>query len=121
MRRVPAWRTAADGVTDEHQYTPFGFANPARKVLAHLLLTRSELTVLAREPSGPHRDAAGTHRGYPADVVEVVERFLFHPLRRPLLLAVRTAKRLQSGRLDAYLSYLLIAVLAVLAVVAGRA
>jgi hydrogenase-4 component B len=51
----------------------------------------------------------------------VVEQFLFRPLRRPLLLAVRTAKRLQNGRLDAYLGYMLLAVLAVLAVVAGLA
>lgn len=51
----------------------------------------------------------------------MVERFLFRPLRRPLLVTVRAAKRLQSGRLDAYLSYMLIAVLAVLAVVAGLA
>jgi hydrogenase-4 component B len=112
-------------VAGENQYTPFGFANPTRKVLANLLLTRSELTVLERQTGGrtgdPHRDAAGAHLGYTTDVVEVVERFLFRPLRRPLLLAVRTAKRLQSGRLDAYLGYMLIAVLAVLAVVAGLA
>ncbi|MGH3844582.1 MAG: proton-conducting transporter membrane subunit [Pseudonocardiaceae bacterium] len=125
VRRVPAWRSATGGVAGENQYTPFGFANPTRKVLANLLLTRSELTVLERETGGrtgdPHRDAAGAHLGYTTDVVEVVERFLFRPLRRPLLLAVRTAKRLQNGRLDAYLGYMLIALLAVLAVVAGLA
>jgi NADH:ubiquinone oxidoreductase subunit 5 (subunit L)/multisubunit Na+/H+ antiporter MnhA subunit len=125
VRRVPAWRSATGGVTGENQYTPFGFANPTRKVLANLLLTRSELTVLERETGGrtgdPHRDAAGAHLGYTSDVVEVVERFLFRPLRSPLLLAVRTAKRLQSGRLDAYLAYMLLALLAVLAVVAGLA
>jgi hydrogenase-4 component B len=125
VRRVPAWRSATGGVAGDNQYTPFGFANPSRKVLANLLLTRSELTVLERETGGRtgdmHRDAAAAHLGYTTDVVEVVERFLFRPLRRPLLLAVRTAKRLQNGRLDAYLGYLLIAVLAVLAVVAGLA
>jgi formate hydrogenlyase subunit 3/multisubunit Na+/H+ antiporter MnhD subunit len=125
VRRVPAWRSATGGVTGENQYTPFGFANPTRKVLANLLLSRSELTVLERQTGGrtgdPHRDAAGAHLGYTTDVVEVVERFLFRPLRRPLLLAVRTAKRLQNGRLDAYLAYMLLALLAVLAVVAGLA
>jgi formate hydrogenlyase subunit 3/multisubunit Na+/H+ antiporter MnhD subunit len=125
VRRVPAWRSATGGVAGDNQYTPFGFAHPTRKVLANLLLTRSELTVLERETGGrtddPHRDAAGAHLGYTTDVVEVVERFLFRPLRRPLLATVRTAKRLQSGRLDAYLGYMLIAVLAVLAVVAGLA
>ncbi|MFN2535709.1 MAG: proton-conducting transporter membrane subunit [Pseudonocardiaceae bacterium] len=125
VRRVPVWRSATGGVTGENQYTPFGFANPTRKVLANLLLTRSELTILELQTGGrtddPHRDAAGAHLGYTTDVVEVVERFLFRPLRRPLLLAVRTAKRLQNGRLDAYLAYMLLALLAVLAVVAGLA
>ena len=35
----------------------------------------------------------------------------------PFLRLVRLAKRLQSGRLDAYLAYMLIALIAVLAVV----
>jgi formate hydrogenlyase subunit 3/multisubunit Na+/H+ antiporter MnhD subunit len=125
VRRVPAWRSATGGVTGENQYTPFGFANPTRKVLANLLLTRSELTVLVRDTGGrtgePHHGAAGAHLGYTTDVVEVVERFLVRPLRQPLLAAVRIAKRLQNGRLDAYLGYMLLAVLAVLAVVAGLA
>jgi hydrogenase-4 component B len=125
VRRVPAWRSATGGVAGDNQYTPFGFANPTRKVLANLLLTRSELTVLERQTGGrtgdPNWDAAGAHLGHTTDVVEVVEQFLFRPLRRPLLLAVRTAKRLQNGRLDTYLGYMLLAVLAVLAVVAGLA
>jgi hydrogenase-4 component B len=37
------------------------------------------------------------------------------------VLVVRTAKRLQNGRLDAYLGYMLIAVPAMRAVVAGLA
>lgn len=129
VRRVPAWRSATGGVAGENQYTPFGFANPTRKVLASLLLTRSELTILERQTGGrpgrstgeAHRNAAGVHLGYTTDVVEVVERFLFRPLRQPLLLAVRTTKRLQNGRLDAYLGYMLLAVLAVLALVAYMA
>ena len=123
--RVPAWSSATGGVDRGVGYTPFGFANPVRKVLANLLLTRSELTILERETGGrtddPHRNAAGAHLGYTSDVVEVVERFLFRPLRGPLMLAVRTAKRMQNGRLAAYLGYMLIALIAVLAVVAGLA
>jgi hydrogenase-4 component B len=52
VRRVPAWRSATGGVAGDNQYTPFGFANPTRKVLANLLLTRSELTVLEGETGG---------------------------------------------------------------------
>jgi hypothetical protein len=40
-------------------------------------------------------------------------------LARPMLWLVREAKRLQSGRLDAYLGYMLIALVAVIAVVAA--
>lgn len=123
VRRVPAWRSAAGGVVDENQYTPFGFANPTRKVLANVLLTRSELTVLEQETGGrtgdPQHGAAGAHLGYTVDVIEVVERFMIRPISRTLLRSVRIATRLQNGRLDAYLAYMLLAVLAVLAVVAA--
>lgn len=123
VRRVPAWRSATGGVAGESHYTPFGFANPTRKVLATVLLTRSELTVLERESGGrtddPHRDPAGAHLGYTTDVVEIVERYLLRPLVRPSLALVNAAKRLQNGRLEAYLGYMLLALLAVLALVAG--
>ncbi len=123
VRRVPAWRSATGGVTGENQYTPFGFANPTRKVLAGLLLTRSELVELERETGGrtddPHRGAAGAHLGYTNDVVEVVEQYLLRPLGRGVFVVARAVKSLQNGRLDAYLGYMLLALLAVLAIVAG--
>lgn len=50
-------------------------------------------------------------------MVEVVEEYVYLPFRRPFLVLVRAAQRLQSGRLDAYLAYMLIALIAVLAVV----
>ena len=40
---------------------------------------------------------------------------LYRPLARPMMALVRTAKRLQSGQLDAYLAYTLIALIAILA------
>ena len=96
IRRVPAWRSATAGVAGENQYTPFGFANPTRKVLASLLLTRSELVVLEKETGGrtddPHPGAAGAHLGYTTDVVEVVEQFLLRPVGRALLRVARTVK-----------------------------
>ena len=59
------------------------------------------------------------HVEYSSDVIEVVEQYLYRPFRRPFRLLVRAAQRLQSGRLDAYLAYMLIALIAVLAVVTG--
>lgn len=56
---------------------------------------------------------------YSTDVVELVETFLYRPLLAPLARLVTAAKRLQSGRLDAYISYMLITVVALVAVVVG--
>jgi len=119
VRRVPPWRSAAAGVTDTDQYTAFGYTNPTRRVLAGVLLTRSELHRIEEpadtggEPGAPRVP----HLGYTSDVVELVEEYLYRPLGRPLMAVVRAVKRLQSGRLDAYLAYMLIALIAILAVV----
>jgi hypothetical protein len=54
-------------------------------------------------------------------VIEVVETYLYRPAVRPVMAVVRAAKRLQSGRLDAYLGYMLIALIALIALVVGLA
>lgn len=121
IRRVPAWRSASGGVEGENQYPPFAFANPTRKVLANVLLTRAELRTIERQTGGrdddPRRDPAAAHLGYTNDVVEIVERFLYRPLLRPAQSIVRVTKRLQSGRLDAYVAYMLITLVAALALI----
>jgi hydrogenase-4 component B len=129
IRRVPAWRSATAGVSGRDSYTAFGFANPTRRVLAAVLHTRAGVTRFApqidsSEPDSVGLDADGpehavAHVGYSSDVLEVVEEYLYRPARRPFGLLVRLAQRLQSGRLDAYLAYMLIALVAVLAVVAA--
>ncbi len=122
VRRVPAWRSATAGVTGHDSYTAFGFANPTRRVLAAVLHTRAEVTRFEPPATDPDQDEAETpaaHVGYSSDVIEVVEEYLYLPFRRPFLALVRLAQRLQSGRLDAYLAYMLAALLAVLAVVTG--
>jgi hydrogenase-4 component B len=110
-RRVPAWRSASPGVAGGDRYTSFAFATPTRHVLAGLLHSRHELAEEEREP--------GRHLAYRTDVVEVTERYFYRPLGVAVLRVVRLAKRLQSGRLDAYVGYLLLVVVAVLAVVAA--
>ena len=121
VRRVPAWRSATAGVEGTGSYTAFGFANPTRRVLASVLLTRAELRHLEQpvdtggEPGAP----AVPHLGYVSDVLELVEEYLYRPLLRPVRWLVRQARRLQSGRLDAYLAYMLITLVAVIAVVAA--
>ena len=125
VRRVPAWTSASAETERTTQYTSFGYANPIRKVLANLLLTRGELRREEIRTGGQTGDeasgASGVHLGYTTDVVEVVGHYLYRPLGRGLLAVVRAAKRLQSGRLDAYMGYMLLALIAVLAVVAVTA
>ena len=63
------------------------------------------------------RARPGPRLGYSSDVIEVVEAYLYRPALRPVMALVRAVKRLQSGRLDAYLAYMLIALVALLALV----
>jgi hydrogenase-4 component B len=116
VRRVPPWRSATAGVQGADSYTPFGYANPTRRVLASVLHTRADVEDIAPAP-----DETGPHLRYTSDVVEVVESWVYRPAGRLFMGAVAAAKRLQSGRLDAYLLYMLIALVAVVAVVTALA
>jgi hypothetical protein len=117
VRRVPAWQSATGGVTGPSSYTPFGYANPLRHVLANVLGTRREFQVVEEAEPAPNHDHA--HVEYQTTVVEPVESYLYRPVRRLLLVISGLAKRLQSGRLVAYIAYMLFALVAVLAVAAA--
>jgi hydrogenase-4 component B len=119
VRRVPAWRSATIGVEGADAYTAFGYANPTRRVLVSVLHTRAEVEVVMPAADGGGDQAP--HLRYASDVVEVVESWLYRPAARVFAAVVTAAKRLQSGRLDAYLLYMLIALVAVIAVVTALA
>lgn len=114
-RVVAPWSSASPGVHRGVGYTSFAYANPVRNILSTVLLTRTELVETVDQ--SPGQDVAPLLYTYRVDVVDMVERYFYRPLSRGLLIVARSAKRLQSGRLDAYMAYMLIAVLAVLAVV----
>jgi hydrogenase-4 component B len=133
VRRVPAWRSATIGVEGAESYTAFGYANPTRRVLAGVLDTRSEVRQIMLEEDGsddgagppdrpdPEETGQAAHLQYASDVIEIVEAYLYRPAFRAFMSVVAVAKRLQSGRLDAYLLYMLIALIAVIAVVTALA
>ena len=133
VRRVPAWRSATIGVEGADSYTAFGYANPTRRVLAGVLHTRAEVREVMMEddasddgsgaPDRPDPDGreAAAHLRYASDVMEVVETYLYRPALGFFTAIVTAAKRLQSGRLDAYLLYMLLALIAVIAVVTALA
>jgi NADH:ubiquinone oxidoreductase subunit 5 (subunit L)/multisubunit Na+/H+ antiporter MnhA subunit len=116
VRRVPAWHSATTGVRGPASYSAFGFANPLRHVLANILGTRREAISLESVAD----DTRGRGRvEYTTRVVEPVETYLYHPLRVGALALARLVKRLQSGRLEAYVAYMLFAVVVALAITAG--
>jgi hydrogenase-4 component B len=133
VRRVPAWRSATIGVEGTDSYTAFGYANPTRRVLAGVLHTQAELreVMMTEEASDdgsgppdradPAQEGAAAHLRYASDVMEVVETYLYRPALTLFMRVSAAAKRLQSGRLDAYLLYMLIALIAVIAVVTALA
>lgn len=126
VRRVPAWSSGSPGVHRGVGYTSFGYANPMRKVLSNLLLTHQQLEQVERAERQEvaetatfveaRADRSEADLFYRVDVVEVVERYLYQPLAVVLHSLVRVVRRVQSGRLDAYMTYMLVALLAVLAV-----
>jgi formate hydrogenlyase subunit 3/multisubunit Na+/H+ antiporter MnhD subunit len=126
VRRVPPWRSATAAVAGPDSFTAFAFANPTRRVLTAVLHTRSQTGPIepplpaTAGPPGAEPLSQAPHVRYRSDVIEVVEQYLYRPLLRPFLLLTRLVQRLQSGRLDAYLAYMLIALIAVLAVVTAR-
>jgi len=133
VRRVPAWRSATIGVEGADSYTAFGYANPTRRVLAGVLHTRAELREVMMAEDGrddgsgppdradPGGGEAAAHLRYASDVIEVVETCLYRPALGFFMAIVTAARRLQSGRLDAYLLYMLIALIAVIAVATALA
>jgi hypothetical protein len=139
VRRVPVWRSASPGVHGEDSYNAFAYANPVRHVLANILGTQKEVAVVEADPLSPGDGSSvpvtrgeepqtaepteeqehHPHVVFKASVAEPVESYLYRPLIAVYLSVVRTAKRLQSGRLEAYVGYMLLALVAVLVVAAS--
>lgn len=119
VRRVAPWRSASGDVVGDPSYTAFAYANPTRKVLANVLLTRTQLVEFEHASGEGGEDSRprppGAHLTHSSDVVEVVEQFVYRPLLRPTLALVHAAKALQSGRLGGYVAYMLLALVAVVA------
>lgn len=116
IRRVPAWRSASAGVAGPDRYSAFGYANVLRHVLSNILgLQRS--AVMVDDPESPPTDHA--HVEVRSSVVDPVETYLYRPMRWLWLWMSRLARRLQSGRLDAYVAYMLVTLIVLLAIVAA--
>jgi hydrogenase-4 component B len=127
VRRVPPWRSATPGVRGEDSYTAFAYANPLRHVLANILGTQKEVTREGGSKAPGVEGGAGaelteedhSHVSFSASVAEPVESYFYRPALRAYLALVAAAKRLQSGRLEAYVAYMLVALVTLLVVAAS--
>jgi hypothetical protein len=119
VRRVPAWRSATDPVAGPTSYSAFGYANVLRHVLGNVLGTRRESVTLPAGPSPGVPGPAGPRLAVRTTVVEPVVAYLYRPARAGFLRLVAVVRALQSGRLDAYVGYMLVALIVLLAVVAA--
>ncbi len=128
VRRVPAWHSATAGVAGPSSYTAFGFANPLRFVLANVLGTRRQRRVVPPTASqadgvegadGEGAEETTTHVETRTTVVEPIECYLYRPVAAAVLWVSAVARRLQSGWLNAYVGYMLVALLAALAITAA--
>jgi hydrogenase-4 component B len=115
IRRVPAWRSATSGVVGADEYSAFGYANVLRHVLSNVLGSRRTLVHVQPEQA---EDDHG-HIVVESTVVEPVLAYVYRPARALWLWLATGAKRLQSGRLDAYVGYMLITLVVLLTIVAA--
>jgi len=117
IRRVPAWRSATAEVAGPDSYTPFGYANVLRHILANVLGSRRSAVVTVSQ--GSESSSTGSHIEIRSSVIEPFETYLYRPARAVWLWLAAGAKRLQSGRLDAYVGYMLVALVVLLTIVAA--
>lgn len=120
VRRVPPWRSASPDVAGPESYSAFGYANALRHVLGNVLGASHAAEAVEPSPAASGGEpAAGTRLLVVMSVKEPAETYLYRPVRAAWLVLSRGARRLQSGRLDAYIAYMLVALLTVLVVVAA--
>jgi hydrogenase-4 component B len=106
---APAW-ACGQPVEPSLEWTSAGFTKPLRLVLESVFRPEREIEVRT----------AGTlvqEVRYRSEVPHLFDTLLYEPSQRVALRAARTARRLQSGSLRAYILYLLGLVLVLLAAV----
>jgi hydrogenase-4 component B len=104
--RRPCWDGGVPRLLPEMTYSATGFSNPVRVVFAaifHPTTRESEPeTVAAHFREAIHREREEIH---------VIDRFFLHPGRRATLGLARWLAGMHHGRLNAYLAYVLLALL----------
>jgi hydrogenase-4 component B len=109
-RRAPVWVTGSGAELAAVQYRPSAYSNPMRVILRGPLGYRTRLT---RSGGDDGTEAFVLTRS----VVLAVDRFVYRPATTLALAIAARARRLQSGRLSAYLLYVLVSLALALALI----
>jgi hydrogenase-4 component B len=108
-RTAPVWVTGSGADLAQVQYRPSSYSNPIRVVLRGPLGYRTSLESEA--------DELGPAFVLRTRVVLAVDRFLYRPAANLALGLAANARRFQSGRLSAYILYMLAVLIVVLALI----
>jgi formate hydrogenlyase subunit 3/multisubunit Na+/H+ antiporter MnhD subunit len=110
VRRAPVWVTGSGAELAAVQYRPSAYSNPMRVILRGPLGYRTRLN----ESNG----CGGSSRlTLDTSVVLAVDRFLYAPATTLALRISARVRAFQSGRLSAYLLYMLVALIVALSLV----
>jgi hypothetical protein len=104
------WVTGSAAELAAVQYRPSAYSNPMRVILRGPLGLRSKL----ERSGGMDAEPRFTLE---TSVVLAIDRFVYTPLARGALRVSAWTRATQSGRLSAYLLYMLVALIAALALV----
>jgi hydrogenase-4 component B len=109
VRRAAVWVTGSGAPTAAVQYRPSAYSNPMRVILRGPLGYRARL--MPSEQAGQPQLTLDTR------VIEAVDRFLYAPTARLALVVAARVRRVQSGRLSAYLLYMLVTLIVALSLI----
>jgi hydrogenase-4 component B len=109
VRREPVWVTGSGAELTAVQYRPSAYSNPMRVILRGPLGFR---TAVIDEPGEP-----APQRRVETRVVLAIDRFLYLPAAAVVQWGARYTRAIQSGRLSAYLLYMLIALIVSLSLI----
>jgi hydrogenase-4 component B len=112
LRRAPVWVTGSGAELAAVQYRPSAYSNPMRVILRGPLGYHAEATAEAGEDGSPPGRLLLRAR-----VTLVIDRFVYAPSAALIAWLASGARALQSGRLSAYMLYMLAALIAALSLI----
>jgi hypothetical protein len=105
-RSVPVWVGGISRFRPRMQYTATTHANPVRVTFDGLYRPQFEMSRASDAPAG---QSGPVH--YRFQVTPIFDRYLYQPVTRLALLLARRCAPIQSGNVNLYLLYVLIAIL----------